>query len=142
MELLNRWTGYRIKKAIYRFKKLIPQQDWEHILSLLGRIVFTKDKSETAEAGAGVLENGEYCVVFFLRYLWYRSTDYLVTTVAPEFAHVFLEHDSKGGLSDEEAELAVENQVRDWGIVKEYLRISFPPKAKPSFILSICSIND
>jgi len=104
MKLLSRFTKRRIENAIYRFKKLIPKQDLEHIESLLGRIVFTEDTSETSEAGAGILEDGKYCVVFFLRYLSYKSTEYLLVTVAHEFAHVFLEHKPKGELPEEAAE--------------------------------------
>jgi hypothetical protein len=118
-KILHRWTSQRITKAVYSFSRLIPKQDLERIDFLLATFIVTKDTSKTAEAGAGVLENGEYFVVFFLPHLWYKSTDDLLLTVAHEFAHVFLEHKPKNVLP-EEAEEAVHKQLKIWGTKDEY----------------------
>ena len=137
MKILHKWTVTRIKKAICRFRNFIPEQDLEHIDSLLGKIVYTEDTSKIAEAGAGILDDGKYCVVFFLRYLWYKPIESLFVTVAHEFAHVFLEHKSKSELPDEEAEEAVHTQLKEWGIVEIYYTFYFPSKKNPFLVIDI-----
>ncbi len=135
--LLYKLTILRLKIATSRFRKLIPKQDLDHIDSLLGEMVYVGRIVDDSVAAAGIFENGKHWIGFCLPRLWYKSPDYLLVIVAHESAHVFLEHNRKGGLPEEEAEKAVHEQLKLWRIKEEYFTLYFPSKENAYYSITI-----